>query len=253
MKKMKTFFIVLVFFAFQFDHSQNLNGYEFQLEQKPKSQLILDRDYFLLGTLSDYLGREKTYRNDDFVDNYYKGEYLLMKFIVEMYSDEAPNFVVEKNQYPYNSVEDILRSKKIAERINAFYNYKFDGAFKYFIDTKDKEWRKKYDDYYKSKEPKDTVYQGTMKDDLFKTDTQKISFIVGAYSRYGVPNQTRCCMRMFNSLSKFDYCISVLKQLQCENVEKDIIENIPTNQLIYFKPSRELKEYLDEYSFLRVR
>lgn len=253
MKKIKSFFLVLVLFAFQFDYSQNINSYEFQLERKSKPQLILDKDYFLLGTLSDYMGRQKSYRNDNFVDNYYKGEYLLMQFIIQMYSDETPNFVVEKNQYLYNSVEDILRSKKISERINSFYSYKFNGAFKSFIDPKDKEWRKKQDDYYKSKEPKDTICEGTMKDDLFKTDKQKISFIVGAYSRYGVPNQTRCCMRMFNSISKFDYCVSVLKQLKCENVEKEIIENIPTNQLVYFKPSPELKEYLEEDIFLNIR
>jgi hypothetical protein len=30
-----------------------------------------------------------------------------------------------------------------------------------------------------------------------------------------------------------------------------IVNNIPTNQLIYFKPSQELKMYLDHYSFLK--
>jgi hypothetical protein len=247
------FFIIVTVFAFQFVHSQNPTAYEFQGENETNPKLILDKDYFLLGTLSDYLGREKTYKNDDFVDNYYKGETLLMSYIMKTYSDESPEFVVEKNQYPYNSVQDILRSKKICKKINSFYDFKHEGGFKYYIDPKDKEWRKKNNDFHKSTESKDTVYVGTMKANLFKTNVQKISFIIGAYSRFGEPNETRYCIRLFNSTSKYEYCAAILKQLKCKNIEKKIINTIPTNQLVYFKPGRELKKYLDEYKFLRLR
>ena len=92
-----------------------------------------------------------------------------------------------------------------------------------------------------------------MKVNLFKTNLQKISFIIGVYSRYGEPNETRYCIRLFNSYSKYDYCVAILKQLKCENIEKKIINNIPTNQLVYFDPSRELKKYLDAYKFLRLK
>jgi hypothetical protein len=255
MKKNKIFFIILTVFAFQFVHSQNPNADEFQGQHKPNPKLILDKDYFLLGTLSDYLGREKTYKNDDFVDNYYKGEASLMSYIRNIYSGESPDFVVEKNQYPYNSVTDILKSKKTANKINSFYNYKFDGGFKMDSNVyklKGKEFKKSLDDFNKSTEPKDTVYVGTMKANLFKTNLQKISFIIGAYSRFGEPNETRYCIILFNSTSKYGYCVAILKQLECTNIEKKIIDNIPTNQLVYFKPSRELKKYLDEYEFLRL-
>ncbi|PRZ26464.1 hypothetical protein [Flavobacterium granuli] len=253
MKKNKIFFIILIVFAFQLIHSQNPTAYEFQWQKEPNPELILDKDYFLLGTLSDYLGREKTYKNDDFVDNYYKGGTSLMSYIMKIYSDESPEFVVEKNQYPYNSVQDILRSKKISKKMNSFYDFKHEGGFKYFLDPKDKEWRKKQDDYYKSTEPKDTVYVGTMKANLFKTNVQKISFIIGAYSRYGEQKETRYCISLYNSVSKYEYCIAILKQLKCTNIEKKITDNnIPTNKLVYFKPSRELKKYLDAYKFLRL-
>lgn len=254
MKKNKIFFIIVTVFAFQLVHSQNKTASEFQVKNEPNPKLILDKDYFLLGTLSDYLGRQKTYKNDDFIDDYYKGETLLMSYIMKIYNDESPEFVVDKNQYPYNSVTDILKSKKIAKKINSFYNYKFEGGFKSYIDPKDKEWRKKHNDFYKSTEPKDTVYVGTMKANLFKTDLQKISFITGAYSRFGEPNETRYCIRLFNSFSKYECCAVILEQLKCKNIEKEIINNIiPTNQLIYFKPSRELKKYLDAYKFLKLR
>ncbi|MBA4319826.1 MAG: hypothetical protein C0412_15620, partial [Flavobacterium sp.] len=68
----------------------------------------------------------------------------------------------------------------------------------------------------------------------------------------GEPNETRYCIRMFNSTSKYDHCVAILKQLKCSNIEKKIINNIPTNQLVYFKPSRELKKYLDEYKFIKL-
>ena len=118
MKKNKISFIILVVFVFQLVHSQNQTTHELQWK-KPNPELILDKDYFLLGTLLDYLGRQKTYKNDDFIDNYYEGETSLMSYIMNMYHDEFPEFVVEKNQYPSNSVIDILKSKKIAEKIDA--------------------------------------------------------------------------------------------------------------------------------------
>lgn len=254
MKKNKIFFIILVVFAFQLVHSQNPTAYEFQL-QKPNPELILDKDYFLLGTLLDYLGRQKTYKSGDFVDNYYEGETSLMSYIMNMYHDEFPEFVVEKNQYPFNSVIDILKSKKIAEKINSFYNYKFEGGFMMdpnVYKLKAKEFKKSLDDFHKSTESKDTVYVGTMKSNLFKTNLQKISFIIGVYSRFGELNETKYCIRLFNSTSKYEYCVAILKQLKCTDIEKKIINNIPTNQLVYFKPSRELKKYLDEYKFLRL-
>ena len=251
MKKNKIFFIILIVFAFQIVHSQN----PIQRQQKPNPELILDKDYFLLGTLSDYMGRQKTYKNDNFIDNYYEGETLLMSYIMKIYSDESPEFVVEKSQNPYSSVTDILNSKKIADKMNSFYNFKNDGGFRIdpsFFKLKAKEFRKSLDDFNKSTDTKDTVYVGTMKENLFRNNLQKNSFIIGVYSRFGEPNETRYCIRMFNSTSKYDYCIAILKQLKCKNIEKKIINNIPTNQLVYFKPSRELKKYLDEYKFLRL-
>jgi len=167
MKKNKIFFIILIVFAFQIVHSQN----PIQRQQKPNPELILDKDYFLLGTLSDYMGRQKTYKNDNFIDNYYEGETLLMSYIMKIYSDESPEFVVEKSQNPYSSVTDILNSKKIADKMNSFYNFKNDGGFRIdpsFFKLKAKEFRKSLDDFNKSTETKDTVYVGTMKENVKK-------------------------------------------------------------------------------------
>ena len=116
---------------------------------------------------------------------------------------------------------------------------------------KGKEFRKSLDEFSKSTEPKDTVYTGTIKANLFKTDLQKISFITGVYTRFGESNENRYCIKLYNSLSKYENCILILEQLKCENIEKVIIDNIPTNQLVYFNPSDELKKYLDSYKFLK--
>ena len=121
MQKNKIVFIILIVFAFQIVQSQNPTANEFEKQLKSNSKLILDKDYFLLGTLSDYLGRQKTYKSNTFIDNYYKGETSLISYIMKIYTDESPEFVVEKNQYPFNSVTDILHSKKIAEKMNSFY------------------------------------------------------------------------------------------------------------------------------------
>jgi hypothetical protein len=256
MKKNKFFFTLLIVFAYQLVHSQNPTTYDFQRQQEFNPKLILDKDYFLLGTLSDYLGRQKTYKDDDFIDSYYEGETSLISYIMKIYSGESPEFAVEKSQNPYSSVIDILKSKKIAEKMNSFYNFKNDGGFRMdpsVYKLKAKEFRKRLDDFDKSTEPKDTVYVGTIKATIFKTNLQKISFIIGIYSRYGEPNETRYCIRMFNSTSKYNICVVILKQLKCKNIETKIKDNIiPAHQLVYFKPSRELKKYLDEYKFLRL-
>lgn len=256
MKKNKLFFVILAVLVFQLVHSQNPNSYEFQSKQESNSRLILDKDYFLLGTLLDYMGRDKTYKNPDVIDNYYKGENSLVGYIVKLFSDESPGFVIEKNKYPYNSVTDILKSKKIAERINSFYDFNKGGGFKLdssFYKLRAKEYREKMDDFYKSTVSKDTVYNGTLKTNLFKTKLQKISFVIGAYARFGELNEMRYSMRMVNSVRKYDYCLAILKELKCKKIEKKITENlIPTSQIVYFIPSRELKMYLDEYSFLSV-
>lgn len=74
MQKNKIFSIILIVFIFQIVHSQNPTANEFEKQMESNSKLILDKDYFLLGTLSDYLGRQKTYKCNTFVDDYYKGE-----------------------------------------------------------------------------------------------------------------------------------------------------------------------------------
>ena len=256
MQKNKIVFIILIVFAFQIVQSQNPTANEFEKQLKSNSKLILDKDYFLLGTLSDYLGRQKTYKSNTFIDNYYKGETSLISYIMKIYTDESHEFVVEKNQYPFNSVTDILHSKKIAEKMNSFYNFKNDGGFKMdsnFSKLKAAEFRKKINDFFKSTEPKDTVYVGTMKANLFKTNVQKISFITGVYARYGESSKNRYCIVMYNSESKYDYCVSILKQLKCDDIEKEVKKNnIPVLQIVYFKPSRELKKYLDEYKFIKT-
>lgn len=256
MQKNKIFSIILIVFIFQIVHSQNPTANEFEKQMESNSKLILDKDYFLLGTLSDYLGRQKTYKCNTFVDDYYKGEASLISYIMKIYSVESPEFVVEKNQYPFNSVTDILHSKKIAEKMNSFYNFKNDGGFKLdtsFTKLKAAEFRKKINDFNKSTEPKDTVYVGKMKANLFKTNVQKISFITGVYTRYGESNKNRYCIIMVNSTSKYDYCVSILKQLKCNDIEKEIKKNnVPVLQIVYFNPSRELKKYLDEYEFIKT-
>jgi hypothetical protein len=253
---MKTIKIVIkVFFCFAVVFGLNKDS-QSQSNVEQNSKVILDKDYFLLGTLSDYLGREKTMNCNDYVDDYYSGEYLLMRFIMNLYSADLVNFTIEKNHNPYSGIVDILKSEKIAKKMNAFYTFKFEGGFK--IDSsffnrnlRIKEFRTKMAEFNASSAPKDTVYIGMMKSNLFTTKKQRFSFILGAYSRYGVPSENRYCITLYNSSSKLTSCLSVLKELKCSGIELKIVNNIPTNQLIYFKPSQELKMYLDHYSFLK--
>lgn len=257
MKKHILIVVIIIVIPLLIIFGQNSTNNKLQNQNKSNPELILDKDYFLLGTLSDYLGRQKSYKNESFIDEYYEGESSLMSYIIQIYSSENPEFVIEKSQNPYSSAIDILNSKKIAAKMNSFYNFTNDGGFRMDPSISKhgwKEFRKSLDDFHKSTEPKDTIYVGTLKANIFKTKAQKISFIVGIYSRYGLPYTPKSCIRMYNSQSKYDCCLAILKQLKCENIEKEITTNmIPTNQTIYFKPSPELKKYIDKYQTLILR
>jgi hypothetical protein len=193
--------------------------------QTQKKQI--DSHYFLLGTLSDYLGRSLYADMKDKVDYYYKFERPLALKIDSLFKSEYPDLRLDTNKIE-------IYSKQLAEKINALYVFEPSGT------------------YLKLTSEHDTVYRGRHKVDIFKTDQQKMSFIAGAYTRFGEKNDTTFCMRLFNSGSKAQLCTDLLKEMKCQNVEyKTSTNTIPTNHTIYFKPNTELKEYLQEVMYLR--
>lgn len=195
-----------------------------------KQDLKLDNESFLLGTISDYMGRIVMTNEKDKIDNYgYSEKSLVTKInslLIEKYDDLSIRNI--ETGIP-GDVGTKLYSKKLAEKINS--NYTFDK--------------------FNLSQNNDTIFYGKLKTNILETELQKISFIIGAYSRFGEQKNGKYYIRLLNSTSKFNECEKILRDLNCENIETEFIKNIPLNQLIYFKPSKKLKKYFDNYMYLR--
>ena len=191
-----------------------------------RDDLVLDGESFLLGTVSDYMGREVFTNEKDKIEQYGFHEKCLVNKIYYLLIGEYSDLLIKKFE---TTGDRKICSEKLAEKINSNYNY------------------------YKSNitQNNEPVFYGELKTNILTTELQKISFIVGAYSRFGSHENERYCIRLYNSMSHFNECKIILKELNCEKIEVKIIENIPLNQLIYFKPSKEVMKYLVNYAYIR--
>lgn len=191
----------------------------------------VDFRYFLYGTLSDYIGRQKCTKYEENVDSYYPYERDLMYYNYEHLKEQYPNLWIDTETLT-------LKSKELTTEINKLFDFDFDDGFC-------------SDRHNEKGNPVDSSFVGKIKTDIFKTKKQKISYIIGAYIRHGVKDDKEYHINIANSVSTFPVCMKLLKELGCKNIRSKVIENIPYNYNIWFTPSAELKQYLSKYQFLR--
>jgi len=205
----------------------------------------LDNDYFLLGTLNDYMGREKYQQIEERVDQYFTGEKSLAAFIMSTLRVKHPDLYTSVN----NKTERLeIYSKSVSDKIDSFYTYKPSDRQAYHGKKDLKELNldslTKTKDFYTANF--DSIYTGSIRTDIFKNDIQKLSFIVGAFVRYGGYNDSTYYISIANSVSKVRISADLLKELKCSNVEYKVKkEYIPVGHKVYFKPTDELKWYFE--------
>jgi hypothetical protein len=91
----------------------------------------------------------------------------------------------------------------------------------------------------------DTIYTGRIKDAIFRNDIQRLSFITGAYMRFGGERDSLYFIRIANSISKVRIAAEQLKDLKCSNIEYVVNKgHFPTYHTVYFTATPELKNYL---------
>jgi len=223
------FFPILLFLAL-FCHSQS-------------NEIKIDYDYFLLGTLNDYMGREKYKEVVNRVDEYSQASKSLVLLIDSVYKDKYPDLTTATN-IKTGRLE--LLSKLLSQKMNDFYSFNPSGRIAYSGDTDFKKLNIDslmntpgfYTTYF------DTIFTGYIKGDIFKNDIERISFIAGAYIRFGGEKDSLCYISIANSVSKARIVSEQLKELECSNVEYVIKKGyIPVGHTVYFTPSDELKKY----------
>lgn len=205
----------------------------------------IDYDYFLLGTLNDYMGREKYKEIVDRVDDYSQNDETLAYLLDSVFKYTYPDLIVTTNEKS-NRIE--LHSASLAHKINSYYLFQPSGRGAY---SGEEDWKTlnfdsltKIPDFYSTYF--DTIYTGRIAADIFKNDSERYSFIAGAYIRFGGKKDSRYSINVANSLSKVRVITTLLKELNCANVEYVMKKDyIPVGHTVYFTPTDELKQYLE--------
>lgn len=210
---MKKLVVALVLFSSYIVHSQTL-----------------DKEYFVLGTLQDYMGRQ-VYSSDitERIDVFFEIEKPLMDTINSLFDDKI---LIEEDRKTY-----ILKSEALAEKLNSFYDFTFKSkSYKTYEDVQNKKG--------------DSVFAGVLKENIFENKEQIYSFIAGAYARYERNDDSVYGIFIANSRSKAKMIYEQLLELGCEDVNYTTNQNIPVGHHITFKPTKELKNYLDQFENL---
>lgn len=228
--KLLTFISILILF------SQFCNGQSFDIK--------IDYDFFLLGTLNDYMGREKYKEIDNRVDEYSQNSKLLVMFLDSVFHDKYPDMIISTNKKT-GRLE--LWSLLLSENINEFYFYKPSGRGAYNGEedfrTSNLDSLANIPDFFTTYF--DTIFTGRIKGDIFKNDAERFSFIAGAYIRFGGEKDSLYHISIANSISKVRVATEQLKDLKCTNVEYIMKKGyLPVGHTVYFTPTEELKSFL---------
>ncbi len=163
--------------------------------------------YFVLGTLSDYMGRFQYIDRQKQVDRYYPGEAPMVDFLVNYIRN---NLKINVDTVFEESRHSEMYSKSLAETLNTFYG------------------------------ENDELMEGS-----FNTDEQINSFLAGAYYRYGEKIDSNIYKIQLANSPKHQNCYNFLKHIGCNNIFYKYLKNIPAQFILYFEPTDELKKYLD--------
>jgi hypothetical protein len=207
-KNVKLNFIILFLFLSQISYCQTDNSIAV------KDTVTLDPHYFILGTLSDYMGRFQYVDREKQIDRYYPYEKPLADYLTGYIKNQL-NIEVQTIFKP--SLHSEMFSEELSKALNSFYGE-----------------------------------NDQLLDDKFDTLNQKYSFITGLYYRYGESNNSKICKIQLANSPKHRNCYLLLKEIGCENIFYQYLRNIPAQYILYFEPTDELQKYFDIVELKRV-
>src|ERR1700743_3171642 len=188
-------------------------------------------EYFILGTLSDSDGRVINPDSKNEFDYYFEWEKPLVSMIDSIIKVNYSNmsFQLKQNQHPTGIPQYFfIYSGSLSDKFNKYYKFKSTGT----VTLNGEE--EKY---------------GVLDNSIFKTDDEKLAFLAGVYARFGETTDTAYCIHISESPSKVKVCNDLLKEFKCESTYQ-VINNIPTQVLVYFHPTGKVKAYLQKFLLL---
>lgn len=210
-------------------------------------QSRIELTYFTLGLVDDYLGRSLV-KDDKLdlakIDFFHQTEIDIMDYLDSVIRVEN-SLKGKQDQIDFRKVRRkdrnctncheyfICYSKRLAHEVNSKYKFKFAKSW----DNKNRK-----------------MYYGLLKKSSFRTTEEQLSFLTGAFVKFGGRDGDIYVYGQANSLSKFKAIQGALKKLGCQIISVTTTENtIPTSQEIKFKPTTELKERLDKLESLKLK
>lgn len=196
---------------------------------QPKN-ISINYQYFILGTIDDYVGRRVDSSNVNWIDLYAPFEKSLVHFT---------DSLLLKNNVAHKVVNDLeslhIVSDSIAKKVNSFYEFK--NMEERTLDDGTNLW--------------DTLFSGRLKENIFHDSLEAYSFLLGVYTRFGKKLDTIYRIQFLSPVSKARFCLNLLTKVGCSNISSDLMEIAPSQNIIYFKPTEELEKYLIAFEFLK--
>jgi hypothetical protein len=184
-------------------------------------KINLDPTTFTIGTIDEYMGRYKD-PIDAKITCYNLNENLLLFHTYNLFKQEFPDLVIDST----TNEARCLTSKKLTEKINQFYSWKYDPDV--------------------TNENRDSLFIGKLNLKKFNDDSQKISYLIGVYQRYGKRMKNSYSITLINSRDKYEFTLSILKNMGCTITKSKIYEGVPGTEIIEFKPTENLELYLNQ-------
>lgn len=206
---MKTKFIIFILLF-----SISVNQITAQNNKKDEIELANYRvhifpDAFLVGTFSDYLGRYFNIEKETQIDKYAPNEKSLAKYVSFFVENnyKIKNELVIKND---NSLE--LFIPNLAKRLNTTFYFE----------------------------------NGYLLDDKFRSEEEKLSFLLGVYYRYGEQLKDNIYQIKLINTPKQKTVYSVLKELDCEKIVFNSEQNtLPQIFTFYFVATPKMIKYFE--------
>lgn len=197
-----------------------------------------DKECFLVGTLDEYMGYDRTFEvkgEDAFyqrVEKYRLNELSTVLFLSSLFDSDYQDISIVKTE---NIVPEIaIYSPGLSAEVDKYYNY----------------------------EPKvactaqgNRVYSGKVSGEKIETEKLKLSFLLGAYLCYGKACDNEIGKYRFfmtNAQNKSKLIADLLLKLGCRHIEYLVRSDyIPNGYYVTFTPSAKMQTVINEAERLR--
>jgi len=195
-----------------------------------QSMTKIQAEYFILGTLNDYMGRSLDPREKNMLDHYDALQGPLVDALEPIIKSNYPNVSYKAERYKNKDGEPLsykIYSDTLARILNSYYLF---SKANHWTDTGEE------------------ILLGRLNADKIKTEEQQLAFLAGVYARFGVPCDTAYHISVANSVSKAQLCTQLLAKLNSKPYYQFMPNFIPNGYHVYFHPSAKVKAYLAKYS-----